>query len=329
MTAGFWNSHVHFTEPHWRSAGRGGAVPLNRFLRDMLSSRGFTTVVDTGSDPRSTIPLRHRIESRELRGPSILTAGAGLYPPRGIPYYLRKSLPFWVRPFVPTPSTPSSARRAVERNLAWGSDLLKLFTGSYVAPGRVTAMPEAIARAAVEVAHARHQLAFSHPSNLEGTEIALRSGVDVLAHPPDTTDGVDTSLIDRLIDRRIGMVPTLRMFARTVSASPSYLEPIYEIVRQFHRAGGELLFGTDVGFLDEYATEEEFRALGAVGLDHRDLLRMLTTAPARRFGRGSGTVESGAPGDLVLLAGDPADDPLAFARVRATIRGGHVIYEGE
>jgi imidazolonepropionase-like amidohydrolase len=30
--------------------------------------------------------------------------------------------------------------------------------------------------------------------------------------------------------------------------------------------------------------------------------------------------------DLVLLDGDPANDPTAFARVRDTIRGGQVIW---
>jgi cytosine/adenosine deaminase-related metal-dependent hydrolase len=46
ITAGFWNSHVHFTEPTWASAAAG---PLAAGLRDMLTRWGFTHVVDTGS----------------------------------------------------------------------------------------------------------------------------------------------------------------------------------------------------------------------------------------------------------------------------------------
>lgn len=326
ITPGFWNCHVHFTEAKWRSAGRSPADRLNMHLREMLTRRGFTTVVDTGSDPRSTIPLRQRIRSGELEGPAILTACSGFFPPRGIPYYLKESIPFWLRPFVPAPSSPRAARRAVRANIARGADLCKIFTGSYIARGRVKPMPEAIARAAVEEAHSHQQLVFSHPSNLEGVRIAVRSGVDVLAHPPDTADGVDDEAIRQIVARRMGMIPTLGMFATVVSRSDSYLQPIYDVVRRFHRAGGQLLFGTDVGFTTEYETVGEFRAMASAGLDYRAILRALTAAPAERFGMGTVGLAPGAPGDIVLLDGDPSSDVEAFSRVRATIRSGRVIY---
>ncbi len=328
VTAGFWNAHVHFTEAKWRAAGRKPASVLRAQLTDMLTSRGFTTVVDTGSDPRSTMALRRRIESGELAGPRILTSGPGIFPPRGIPYYLAGSLPFWLRPFVPTPSRPAAAERIVKRNIARGADLLKLFTGSYIARGTVKTMPEPIARAAAAVAHSHRQLVYSHPSNLEGTRVAVSSGVDVLAHPPDTTEGVERSLLTKMVDRRMAMIPTLKMFAGAVTSRSEYLEPIYDIVHQFHDLGGELLFGTDVGFMPDYSTEDEFRALARSGLDARGILRSLTTAPAQKFGGGStaGTLAIGEPADLTVLDGDPLDDVTAFSRVRATVRAGRAIY---
>jgi len=328
VTAGFWNAHVHFTEAKWRSVARKSPALLEAQLHDMLTSRGFTTVVDVGSDPRSTLSLRRGVESGALLGPAIYTAGPGVFPPRGIPYYLRDSLPFWLRPFVPQPSTPASAARVTERNIARGADLLKLFTGSYVERGKVVTMPEPIARAAAGVAHAHGQVVYSHPSNLEGTRIAVRSGVDVLAHPPDTTEGVDGSVLREMADRRMAMIPTLKMFADTASARPEYLDPIYDVVGQFHSQGGQLLFGTDVGYMTDYATEGEFRALARAGVDTRGVLRMLTTAPAERFGveKESGSIVPGQRGDLVILEADPMDDILAFARVAATIRAGRVLH---
>ena len=328
VTAGFWNAHVHFTEPKWRSVGRQSPVRLNAQLQDMLTGRGFTTVVDTGSDPRVTFALRRRIKSGELLGPSVYTAGPSMFPPRGIPYYLRETLPFWLRGFVPQPSTPAAAERITERNIARGADLLKLFTGSYVARGKVTTMPEPIARAAAGVAHAHGQLVFSHASNLEGTRIAIRSGVDVLAHPPDTTEGIDEGVLRTMVGQRMAMTPTLKMFADTASSRPEYLRPIYDVVRQFHALGGQLLFGTDVGYMTDYRTEDEFRALEHSGVDARGILRMLTVGPAERFGIGkeTGSVTVGRRADLVLLDGDPWDDILSFARVCATVRAGRVLY---
>jgi imidazolonepropionase-like amidohydrolase len=326
ITAGFWNSHVHFTEPKWRSAGHESAAVLSDHLQSMLTSRGFTTVVDTGSDLRSTLPLRQRIESGELMGPAILTSGPGLFPPHGLPYYLRDSVPFWLRPFIPTPATPKAAEKIVARNIARGADLLKLFTGSYVAPGKVKTMPDGIASAASAMAHAHGQLVFSHASTLEGVQVAIRAGVDVLAHPPDSTEGIDPGVIQSMVDRGMCMIPTLKMFATTVRPSPDYLGPIYDVVREFHQRGGQLLFGTDVGYMTDYETEGEFRALGQAGLNGRTVLEMLTTAPAKRLGRGTGTLEVGSPGDLALLDADPIEDPTAFARVAGTIRNGRVLY---
>ncbi len=158
--------------------------------------------------------------------------------------------------------------------------------------------------------------------------IALHSGIDVLAHAPDTTEGVEAELLRSLVARHMAMIPTLKMFAMTVSARASYLEPIYAEVRQFHDLGGELLFGTDVGYMTDYATDDEFLALQKSGLNTTDILRMLTTAPAGRFGVQSttGRVAVGQVADLAVLGRDPGSDVSAFASVQCTIRGGRVIY---
>ena len=71
VTAGFWNAHVHLTESKWDYAAFKSAEALNAQLADMLTSRGFTTVVDLGSDPRASISLRRRIEASDLKGPAI------------------------------------------------------------------------------------------------------------------------------------------------------------------------------------------------------------------------------------------------------------------
>jgi imidazolonepropionase-like amidohydrolase len=231
--------------------------------------------------------------------------------------------------FISQPDDPADAADDVETNIRRGADLLKLFTGSYVERGRVLPMPVPIAKAAADVAHRHGQLVFSHPSDLAGTRVALESGVDVLAHAPDVTDGVDDALLAELVAKKMAMVPTLKMFATTVTKEPSYIDPIHALVRRFHALGGEILFGTDVGYMTDYSTEEEVAALADCGLSPRDVLRALTTAPAARFGvlGERGTVEPGKVADLVVLDADPEADASTFARPRFTIRGGKVIFE--
>src|ERR1700728_3718337 len=55
VTAGFWNAHVHFTEPKWGMSEGHPASKLIPQLADRLVSRGFTQVVDTGSFPIDTL----------------------------------------------------------------------------------------------------------------------------------------------------------------------------------------------------------------------------------------------------------------------------------
>jgi imidazolonepropionase-like amidohydrolase len=320
---------VHFTERKWQWAEWKSAQVLDAQLADMLTSRGFTTVVDTGSDPHETIALRRRIEKGELRGPAIYTAGPALYPPDGVPYYVRNSAPAWMLKLMPQPKTPDAAARVVDNNKRIGSDLLKLFTGSYVQRGVIKPMPVEIATAAAREAHDHGQLVFAHESNLPGTLVAIESGVDVLAHAPDTTEGIDESVLHAAIAHHMAMVPTLKMFATTVTTKPAYLQPIYAIVRQYKTLGGELLFGTDVGYMTDYSTDGEFSALKECGLNSRDMLRMLTTAPASRFGVANqrGTVEIGKFGDITVLDADPIENPAAFSKVHATIRNGRVLFQ--
>lgn len=320
--AGFWNSHIHFTEPKWATVATDQAVAVTQELQAMLTHSGFSTVVDLASDIRSTSALRRRVESGEVLGPRIFTAGSGLYPQNGVPYYL-SSLPPEIRAALPQPSTPAEAVAAVERDVAAGADVLKLFTGSYITPGHVKPMRLDIARAAVSVAHAHHQIAFAHPSNLEGVRIAMDSGVDVLAHAPDTVEGVDDAVIADLVAHHMSMIPTLKLFSEDSS-----IPRIRTIVLKFHQLGGPLMFGTDTGFSTDYDLTEEYRQLSLAGLSFKDVLAMLTTAPVKRFGlKNEGRVAVGERGDLTILSANPAAQGLtAFTYVKYTIRGGRVIF---
>jgi imidazolonepropionase-like amidohydrolase len=328
VTAGFWNTHVHFTEPKWTMAQWKSAATLNPQLADMLLSRGFTTVIDLGSNPADTFAIRRRIEKGELTGPYIYTAGTALYPPHGVPFYIRETAPAWMVRMLPQPDTPAEAQRIVRNNLNSGADVTKLFTGSWIARGHVLPIPLDIARAAVTTSHLNGRIVFAHPSNLAGTQVAIQAGVDVLAHVPDDTRGITPDLFSSMVRQNMAISPTLKMFSTTVTTDPHYMDPLYEEVRTFHGLGGTLLFGTDVGYMTDYTTEGEFDGLGKSGLNWQDVLAMLTTNPATRMGvqDRKGTVTAGKLADLVILNADPAADLKNFSRVRTVVRSGGVVW---
>lgn len=327
VTAGWWNCHVHLTEPVWRSASRAPRANLQNALDEMFLRHGFTNVVDLASNSRTTLPLIERIASGELAGPRIATACEALHPPRGLPFYTKREVPWFLRWAIPTPRTAFGARRAVKARARRGARVTKLFTGSYVEPDRVRVMPKRTTSAAVTESRRRGMRTFAHPSNAAGVARAVEAGVEVLAHLPDETDGTAGN-VKRFGSEGGHLVPTLDMFARTVSRDSSYLDPIDATLRTFIEAGGTVLFGTDVGYLEYRAIDGEVAAMARCGMTTHDILRSLTQSPAAFFGApGEGQIIDGAAADLTVLSSHDANIGIAdLSSVAATIVGGRVVW---
>ena len=149
------------------------------------------------------------------------------------------------------------------------------------------------------------------------------SHVDVLAHAPEDTRGIDDTLLKRAVAQGMTMIPTLKLFS-----GDDNIAEIRRVVRRFHELGGSLVFGTDTGYLTDYDVAEEFEQLTKAGFTWADILRMLTENPARLFKdqKSRGRIAPGMIADLTVLEADPATDPSAFSRVRYTIRNGRVIF---
>src|ERR1700753_4041059 len=117
VLAGFWNAHVHFMEPQWNEAAKQPAEKLARQISEMLTHSGFTTVVDTGSDGENTIALRRRVDSGEVLGPHLLTAGLPIFPAHALPFYLA-DLPAELKAKMGQPETVAEAAAIVDKNRA-------------------------------------------------------------------------------------------------------------------------------------------------------------------------------------------------------------------
>jgi imidazolonepropionase-like amidohydrolase len=332
VTAGFWNSHVHILTPGLLHARDSSAPGLDEQLDMMFNRWGFTTVFDIASVLDNTLALRARIDNNELRGPHILTVGEPIWTIE----------PVYVRDFlkehhlaIPNTETPEQAIALVRDHAAKGANGIKLFAGSYQGGGKVAVLPLAVAKAAVVEAHRLHMPVFAHPQNMDGVTVAIDSGVDVLAHtvpqsPPWTPD-----FVARLKNANLALIPTLELFdfeARKEKESDqereAWLARMVAELRAYSLAGGNILFGTDIGYIDHYDTALEFTLMSQAGMNYRQILASLTTNPARRFGylAHKGRIAKGMDADLVVLSADPAHDATAFSKVRYTIRRGKAIY---
>ncbi len=330
LVAGLWNAHVHFMESKWDHAADLPAQQLTAQLQDMLTGYGFTSVVDTGSVLENTIALRSRITNGEVAGPRILTAGMIIFPKDGLPYYLTETLPPDMVAVIAKSeaATPADAVRIVDEQIAQGADIVKLYAVSWLRrDGKPVpyAMPLQVVRAAADEAHRKGKLVFAHPSTIEGVELVIAGHVDVLAHTSEESDKWDEALSARLKGANVTLIPTPTLFSRDDN-----FDSILKEVKSYSDAHGQIMFGTDIGYLNDYsALTKEYGYMARAGMTFPQILASLTTTPAVRLGfeGTTGQIKTGMDADLTLLEGDPARDINAFAHVALTIRNGQIIYQ--
>lgn len=331
ISAGFWNSHVHFIERKWADPDKIPAPELEDQLQSMLTRYGFTSVFDTGSMLQNTQRLRARIEAGEVRGPRIRSTGEILNPPGGAPTDLILDIKGSMRVRLPEIADPAEALAASQRLLDAGADGIKLYAATWAPP--IVALPENVIRAAVDNAHRRGKPAFAHPSNREGLLAAVRGGVDVLVHTAPQAGPWDETILKTMKESGVALIPTLKLWNYELrhdrkSSRERFAAMGVAQLRAWVAADGEVLFGTDVGYMDDYDPADEYTLMSEAGMSVSQILASLTTAPAARFGESKrlGRIAPGMLADLVVLGDDPARDVRAFAAVRYTLRAGKVIY---
>ena len=333
VTAGLWNSHVHLLPVKFLHADAKTDAELTAAFQEMLTSWGFTTVFDIASMLDNVNQMRNRIADGRVLGPRVLTVGEPFFPPHGIPVYVSGYLDQNHITLPDDATTPDAVER-VRRQIAGGADGVKIFAGS-IQVGSVLLFPLERAKAIVAEAHRLHRPVFAHPTNLAGLEIALDSGVDVLAHVTSEDTPWSPELVARMRAANMALIPTLTLFdveIKKEGASPQeakdFVAKAADRLRVYSEAGGEILFGTDVGYIYQFDTAEEYTLMQQAGMTFAQILASLTVNPAHRFGYAShsGQLAPGMDADLAVFAGDPAADITALSRVRYTIRAGKVIF---
>jgi imidazolonepropionase-like amidohydrolase len=331
ITAGFWNSHVHILPPSLLHAEQTSAPGLTAELQTMFTRWGFTTVFDIASVLSNTNLIRSRIADGTVQGPHILTVGEPFWGAGGTPIYVKQYLADQHIEMPEVLSVPQAIAR-VDQQVHDGEDGIKIFAGSIEADGVLLMQPD-IAKAVVTEAHKKKRLVFSHPSSNKGVELSLDSGVDILAHVSE--DPWSPALIDRMKAAHISLIPTLTLFHEEMKkghvseqSTQNFTNFVVSQLHTFASAGGQILFGTDIGYIDHYDTAEEFTLMSRAGMTFPQILASLTTVPAQRFGYAahSGRLAPGMDADLVVLKADPASDITALSMVAYTVRNGKVIF---
>lgn len=331
VLAGFWNSHVHFMEPKWNGADTISKQRLEFQLQQFLTRYGFDYAFDIGSDLNNTLAIKKRIKANEVKGPEIFTTGMLFAPPGGQPMYLSFH--------IPELSSPTAAKQIITQRIKDGANAIKIYSGVPTMKDslyKVIYMNSSTIKAVTNTAHSFHKLVFAHPQTDTGVTVAVENGVDIIAH---TTLGNMWSdeLISKMIANKISLTATFKLYdflakqqGLSDSSEDAALQVLVNELNKFSKKGGNVLFGTDLGYITDYNPEVEYVYMQKAGLSFRQILASLTTSPSAKFNMGlsTGKIQKGMDADLVILSANPMENIKNLTSVLYTLKHGQIIYKG-
>ena len=258
----------------------------------------------------------------------------------------------------------AQASAIVKSRVDQGSDFIKLVVDNGHAYGDTIDLPTLDierAHALIRAAHAAQRMAIVHVAQVNDGLAVIEAGADGLVHVfSDRVASADE--IFRIAARGAMVIPTLSVvsgLSGTPSgrelASDSALQPWLEAsqrdslqaqfppryqrashfanglanVAALHRAGVEILAGTDAGnpgTAQGASLHGELALLVQAGLTPTEALRATTQVPATKFGLSDrGRVAPGLRADLLLVEGDPTNDITASRNIVAIWKNGAAV----
>lgn len=251
---------------------------------------------------------------------------------------------------VPQVTTVEEAIKHVHTQIENGADYVKIMIeeGTVMGAPGLPVLSDEILKAAVEEAHKFDKIVIAHVLTAHSSQTAIDLGVDGLGHlfidRPDYTPQVVQSIVDSGAFVTPCLVLNSSIIGNPASQlandprvhsklSPDWidilnssfhtfpqgkLENSFRNVMDLHRAGVDILVGTDVapvpvpnlgGLAHGASVHHELQLLVAAGFTPIEALQSATSKPARRFGlHDRGRIAEGMRSDLVLVNGDPTTD---------------------
>ena len=298
LVPGFIDAHVHIVLADPGAVVRGGV----------------TTARDLAWPPHEIWPLVARSQSELFKGPLLMAAGQMLTVEGGYPMNAGWA-PAETGRVV---NGPEDGARAVDDQANAGACVIKVALNEAAGPTLSADELGAIVRAA----HGHGLKVSGHITGLDQLNKALDAGLDELAHMLMSDQEIPTPTIARMVEQGVAVVPTLS--CRFGSDQDTAVDNL----TGFLRAGGRVVYGTDLGNEGPGPgiDEREIAAMARAGMSGHQIIASATVESARwlRLPE-TGVIAPGARADLVAVAGDPIADPAALTDVVAVWRGGRRI----
>lgn len=265
---------------------------------------------------------------------------------------------------VPQVTTVEEAIKHVRAQVENGADYIKIMIeeGTVMGAPGLPVLSDEILKAAVEEAQKHDKLVIAHVLTAHSSQTAIELGVDGLGHLFIDRPAYTAEVVRAIVDSGAFVTPCLVLNASIIGnpaaelandprvrsrLSPEWIDILnasfntfpqgkmensFKNVMDLHRAGVDILVGTDVapvpvpnlgGLAHGASVHHELQLLVAAGFTPIEALQSATSKPARRFGlKDRGRIAEGGRADLVLVNGDPT------TRISDTLSIGAVWFKG-
>ncbi|MEX0991940.1 MAG: amidohydrolase family protein [Actinomycetota bacterium] len=268
--------------------------------------RGVTAVRDLGWPADAIFSMSEASQWGTYAGPLIVASGPILTAPAGYP-----SQDSWAPEGTALEiPEPEDAVWAVEELVSRGAGQIKVALNGEAGP-----TPSDAVLAAIVATAAEHELPVTvHAQGKGEVERAVGAGVTELAHTPWSH-----RLSERAIQAMAGslrVVSTLDMLS--FGNDTPQIRVALDNLRRFHDAGGEVVYGTDLGngAIPPGIHVRELMLMREAGLSNDEIIAGLIRAP----------IEEGGPADLIGLPESPFSDLSVFDDLLLVMRGGEVAW---
>jgi imidazolonepropionase-like amidohydrolase len=236
---------------------------------------------------------------------------------------------------------PEEIRKAVRREVKYGSDWIKLLvTGAFMSvgdnPRNVAFSPEEL-RAALEEANRLDVPVAAHAHAADGIKQAVRAGVRSIEHGTY----IDAEATKMMARSGTFLVPTiyvgdyyaegdlLRAQDKQDDYTKNYRSKFLAAIGRAHDAGVKIAVGVDLGGLavDPKVFAREFAVLHEAGLTPMEAIQAGTRVGAEllQWDDRLGTIEAGKLADIIAVPGNPLEDLSALERVSFVMIGGKIV----
>ncbi len=288
-----------------------------RNARKVLAA-GITTLRSVGEKKHLEAHLRDAIDSGWIPGPRMIICGQFIMRTGGHCWYLGVEA-----------DGPDALRQAVREQVKNGADFIKLMiTGGSSTPGsdpNQSDYTDAEIHAAIKEAHRLGRPVAAHIGGGPGATAAIEAGIDSIEHGVYLTDENLSQMAAKGIvlcatygpyvaAAKMENVPQF-MKDNCARAAAHYLKTLAK-AKEHHVT---VVFGGDTYHADP---RTEYKALIEAGFSPMEALKAGTINAATFLGLKDrlGTIEGGKIADLVVLGGNPLENPDSLSNVKAVMK---------